>query len=182
MTGVASIAVAAPGTFGRDGAMFEGLLDFVAQLSLVLWTVVVVTVIIRFIGIRIYRRRYRQAVAARVTAHSDAAEPAASHPTAETEAVRPSAGQQGQAEPVAHGPLTAITVAKDAALVPAELIESGLVDVSSTGVFTDTVEVVLLPDKVPSRVTPSSQMPLHPPRSRHPEARSPALATHSGEA
>ncbi|WP_146067357.1 hypothetical protein [Arthrobacter sp. SX1312] len=180
MTSVASIGVAAPGTFGRDGAMFEGLLDFVAQLSLVLWTVVVVTVMIRFVGIRIYRRRYRLAGAAPVD--SVAAEPAASHPTAEIDAIRPTAGQQAQTAPVAHGPLTATTAAKDAALVPAEPVESGLVDVSSTGAFTDAVEVVLLPDSVPSRVTPSVQMPLHPPRSRHPEPRSPALATHSVEA
>jgi len=35
--------------------MFEGLLGFVAQLSMVLWSVVILTAIIRFIGIRIYR-------------------------------------------------------------------------------------------------------------------------------
>ena len=36
MTHLQSVAVTAQATFGRDGAMFEGLLDFVAQLSLVL--------------------------------------------------------------------------------------------------------------------------------------------------
>jgi hypothetical protein len=56
MTHMPSVAVAAEATFGRDGAMFEGLLGFVAQLSLVLWGVVIFTVIIRFVGIRIYRR------------------------------------------------------------------------------------------------------------------------------
>ncbi|WP_043445211.1 hypothetical protein [Arthrobacter sp. L77] len=182
MTGMAGVSVAAPGTFGRDGAMFEGLLDFVAQLSLVLWTVVIVTVIIRFIGVRIYRRRSRPAVPATVTANSVATETVASHPTDEADAVRPTAGQQGQSEPVARGPLTTVTAAKDPALVPAELIGSGPVDVSPTGVPTDTVEVILLPDKVSSRVTPSVQMPLHPPQGRHPEARSPALATQSVEA
>ncbi|WP_247829019.1 hypothetical protein [Arthrobacter antioxidans] len=182
MTSTAGVSVAAPGTFGRDGAMFEGLLDFVAQLSLVLWTVVIVTVIIRFIGIRIYRRRSRPAVAATVTANSVATDSVASRPTDETDVVRPTAGQQGQAEPVARGPLTTVTATKDPALVSAELIESGPVDVSSTGVSTETVEVVLLPDKVSSRVTPSVQMPLHPPHGRHPEARPPALATHSVEA
>jgi hypothetical protein len=48
--------VVAQATFGRDGAMFESLLGFVAQLSLVLWGLVVFTAIIRFVGIRIYRR------------------------------------------------------------------------------------------------------------------------------
>lgn len=56
MTHIASAAVAAEATFGRDGAMFESLLGFVAQLSLVLWGVVMLTAVIRFVGIRIYRR------------------------------------------------------------------------------------------------------------------------------
>lgn len=56
MTHIHTIAITAEPTFGRDGAMFEGFLDFVAQLSLMLWSMVVLTVIIRFVGIRIYRR------------------------------------------------------------------------------------------------------------------------------
>ena len=56
-------AVPAQATFGRDGAMFESLLGFVAQLSLVLWTVVTLTVVIRFVGIRFYRRAARRALA-----------------------------------------------------------------------------------------------------------------------
>jgi len=47
--------------------MFESLLGFVAQLSLVLWSVVTLTVIIRFIGIRFYRRAARRALT-RITA------------------------------------------------------------------------------------------------------------------
>lgn len=43
-------------TFGRDAAMFESLLGFVAQLSVVLWAVVLFTLVIRFIGIFMYRR------------------------------------------------------------------------------------------------------------------------------
>lgn len=60
-----AVAAAVPGqaTFGRDGAMFESLLDFVAQLSLVLWSVVTLTVVIRFVGIRFYRRAARRALA-----------------------------------------------------------------------------------------------------------------------
>ncbi|WP_426763813.1 hypothetical protein ACP3TD_15105 [Pseudarthrobacter sp. 1G09] len=60
-----SFAVPAQATFGRDGAMFEGLLDFVAQLSLVLWGLVVFTVVIRFVGVGMYRRgATRRALAA----------------------------------------------------------------------------------------------------------------------
>jgi multisubunit Na+/H+ antiporter MnhC subunit len=43
--------------------MFESLLGFVAQLSLVLWSVVTLTLVIRFIGIRFYRRAARRALA-----------------------------------------------------------------------------------------------------------------------
>jgi len=43
-------------TFGRDGAMFESLLAFVAQLSIALWSLVLLTAVIRSVGIRIYRR------------------------------------------------------------------------------------------------------------------------------
>lgn len=43
-------------TFGRDAAMFESLLGFVAQLSVVLWATVILTLVIRFIGIFMYRR------------------------------------------------------------------------------------------------------------------------------
>lgn len=65
MRGIESFAVPAQATFGRDGAMFEGLLDFVAQLSLVLWGLVVLTVVIRFVGVGLYRRgATRRALAA----------------------------------------------------------------------------------------------------------------------
>lgn len=43
-------------TFGRNAAMFESLLSFVAQLSVVLWAVVILTLVIRFIGVFMYRR------------------------------------------------------------------------------------------------------------------------------
>ncbi|MEV8039459.1 hypothetical protein [Arthrobacter sp. NPDC080082] len=54
-----AIAVPAETTFGRDGALFEALLAFVAQMSLVLWALVIFTVLIRFVGIRVYRRAAR---------------------------------------------------------------------------------------------------------------------------
>ncbi len=43
-------------TFGRDEAMFEGLLAFVAQLSVALWALVILTLVVRFVGILLYRR------------------------------------------------------------------------------------------------------------------------------
>jgi hypothetical protein len=48
--------VPAQATFGRDSALFEGLVDFVAQLSVGLWALVVLTVVVRFVGIWMYRR------------------------------------------------------------------------------------------------------------------------------
>ncbi|MFC4395096.1 MULTISPECIES: hypothetical protein [Micrococcaceae] len=69
-------AVPAQATFGRDGAMFESLLGFVAQLSLVLWSVVTLTVVIRFIGIRFYRRAARRALARIAAANASAPGPA----------------------------------------------------------------------------------------------------------
>jgi hypothetical protein len=58
-----AIAVPAETTFGRDGALFEALLAFVAQMSLVLWALVIFTVLIRFVGIRVYRRAARRGAA-----------------------------------------------------------------------------------------------------------------------
>jgi hypothetical protein len=62
-TTAAESAVLAAPTFGRDGVMFQNLLEFVAQLSLVLWSVVIVTVVIRFVGVRIYRPRHARRTA-----------------------------------------------------------------------------------------------------------------------
>lgn len=57
MTQVGSVVtVTGQVTFGRNAAMFENLLGFVAQLSVVLWAVVALTLVIRFIGIFMYRR------------------------------------------------------------------------------------------------------------------------------
>jgi hypothetical protein len=50
-----NVTVSAQATFGRDGAMFDSFVGFIAQLSLVLWVLVVFTMIVRFVGIRIYR-------------------------------------------------------------------------------------------------------------------------------
>ncbi len=50
-----NVTVSAQATFGRDGAMFDSFVGFIAQLSLVLWVLVALTMIVRFVGIRIYR-------------------------------------------------------------------------------------------------------------------------------
>lgn len=64
MTGLLpAVAVPTETTFGRDGALFEALLGFVAQMSLVLWALVIVTVLFRFVGIRVYRRAARRGAA-----------------------------------------------------------------------------------------------------------------------
>lgn len=82
MMHIESAAVSAQVTFGRDGAMFEGLLGFVAKLSLVLWTLVLLTLVVRFVGIRIYRhgaarRGVVEPVAPSVATAPEAAAPAA---------------------------------------------------------------------------------------------------------
>lgn len=51
---VTGLAVAEQAPLGQRGTMFEDLLGFVAQLSMVLWSLVILTTIIRFIGIQKY--------------------------------------------------------------------------------------------------------------------------------
>ncbi|MCJ8504329.1 hypothetical protein MRU69_05610 [Kocuria flava] len=50
------VALTGQATFGRDAAMFERLLGFVAELSVVLWSLVALTLAIRFVGVLVYRR------------------------------------------------------------------------------------------------------------------------------
>ncbi|THJ67358.1 hypothetical protein E8P82_04420 [Arthrobacter echini] len=63
MTHLGGVPLRSQETFGRDGAMFESLLGFVAELSIVLWSLVILTVLLRFVGVRIYRRGARSAPA-----------------------------------------------------------------------------------------------------------------------
>ena len=84
-------------TFGRDGAMFEGLLGFVAQLSVALWSLVILTAVIRFVGMRIYRH----AAARRALVEPEAAPIAAVPATAVTSAKVPlGAPRARRAEPL----------------------------------------------------------------------------------
>jgi hypothetical protein len=101
MTPIGSVAVTAQVTFGRDGAMFEGLLGFVAQLSVVLWCLVVFTAVIRFVGIRIYRRAARAALNEKVAPTATASQPTGAVTNASLgEGLRPALAPAGVAAPV----------------------------------------------------------------------------------
>jgi hypothetical protein len=50
--------VVAAETFGRDAVMFQDLLSFMTVVSLVLWAVVLLTAVVRFVACHmVYRRR-----------------------------------------------------------------------------------------------------------------------------
>lgn len=127
MTHVESVAVTAEVTFGRDGAMFESLLGFVAQLSAVLWGLVFVTAIIRFVSIPIYRRGAARTALVETAAPS-AVVPATVVPTTAgvIDLVQPAAGQDGRpadAGQVGLGPFGSTPAEKDGVPVPAELVD-----------------------------------------------------------
>lgn len=103
-----SVTVAEQATFGRHGAMFEGVLGFVAQLSLVLWGLVVLTTVIRFIGIHNYRH-----IATRTTLDEIAAPNAAVSP----------AGWSSDSALVRLGLIEPDAAERDTVLTPAELVE-----------------------------------------------------------
>ena len=44
-------------TFGRDAAMFQDLLSFMASFSMALWVLVLVTAVVRFVACRLLYRR-----------------------------------------------------------------------------------------------------------------------------
>ena len=187
MTRIESVAVAAQSTFGRDGAMFESLLDFVAQLSLVLWILVTLTAVMRFVGIRIYRRS--AARIARVETVAPAAPvSAAAVPTTtpEIDLVQPAAGQLTDGGLVRLGVFGSTAAEKDALLVPAEPVGGELSDVMTTDAVTNsTFGEVLQPAEAPAAGTASVKLPRHAPRNRRAEHRSaahvPALAANSTE-
>ncbi len=57
MTGL-PVDVLAAETFSRDAAMFQGLLAFMTRASLVLWGIVALTLLLRFVAVNlVYRRR-----------------------------------------------------------------------------------------------------------------------------
>jgi hypothetical protein len=68
-----AVTVTGQVTFGRDAAMFESLLGFVAELSVALWAVVLLTLVIRFIGVFMYRRGAARRASAGAVASSKTA-------------------------------------------------------------------------------------------------------------
>lgn len=163
-------AMPAQATFGRDTAMFEGLLDFVAQLSVGLWGLVILTVVFRFVGMWLYRRG--AARRSRI-----AALPAAA-------AVVPTAVPATTAASATMGPVPATTAAKDA--VPATLaakdaVHSVRTDVAPNAAF----DQGLRPAEMPVAVATSLKMPRRAFRHWRGEPRSaahlPALAANSTE-
>ncbi|WP_297368129.1 hypothetical protein [Cryobacterium sp.] len=111
----------AQSTFGRDGAMFDGLLGFVAQLSVGLWGLVILTVIMRFVGMWIYRHAAARKAAVQTEATPSTEIPAA---VAVTDKVPAGARRNQRVERVtaAHVPARAERMA--AAQVPAHTTDS----------------------------------------------------------
>ena len=99
-------AVTAQSSFGRDGAMFEGLLGFVAQLSVALWGLVVLTAVLRFVGIRIYRHAAARKALVTSEAAPTADVPAVTAPVAAPVTVPIGAPRYRRAEPqhAGHAP------------------------------------------------------------------------------
>lgn len=180
MTHIETVAVTAQATFGRDGAMFSGLLGFVAQLSVVLWGLVILTAVIRFVGIRIYRSGGARTADVGTVAPA-AARPAAAGPraTAETSLVQPAASQLPDA---GLGLFGSAAVEKDALRVPSELV-----DVLRTDAVTNvTFDEDLQPAEAPAAVSASVKVPRRAHRDPRAEPRSAAhvhaFASHSTEA
>ncbi|UTT68667.1 hypothetical protein NMQ03_15725 [Arthrobacter sp. DNA4] len=119
VTNLGTFAVPAGTTFGRDGAMFEGLLAFVAQMSLVLWGMVTLTVVIRFIGIRFYRRAARRAMAKMAAAGTAVPAIAVASIDASAAAAAGTAVPDGQSPGTARAAGAAAAQAAAAAVMPA---------------------------------------------------------------
>lgn len=102
-TASAAPALIGLATFAWDGETFGSLLDFVAQLSVVLWSLVLLTAVIRFAGMRIYRGAAARTAlvesAAARTALVESAAPSAAAPTTvgEIKQAHPAVGQLADA-------------------------------------------------------------------------------------
>jgi hypothetical protein len=179
LTGTESVSVLAQATFGRDGAMFESLLDFVAQLSVVLWGLVIFTVVIRFVGVGIYRRGARRRAARSALAETMA-----------TSAAVPAAAVPAAAVPAAAVPTPAAVIdlvqpaagqLASAVLVPAELVEVR----TANSVANTTFNEVLQPAEAPAAVATSVKVARRATHKWHTDARSTApvhaLASNSSE-
>ncbi|ACL40762.1 hypothetical protein Achl_2797 [Pseudarthrobacter chlorophenolicus A6] len=148
MRDIESFAVPAQATFGRDGAMFEGLLDFVAQLSLVLWGLVVLTVVIRFVGVGLYRRGATRRALAAALAPPVLTSVVIAPPALAPEALSPEAPAPGALMPagLTPGPVAATDTT-------AQRPQAGLVDVmAADATFRDDLQPAEAPAAVPAPV------------------------------
>lgn len=170
MTHIVS-AVPAQATFGRDTAMFEGLLDFVAQLSVGLWGLVILTVVFRFVGIWMYRRGAARRSRVAALAAAAAVVPAVVPSTTAT-----------------MDPLPATMAAKEA--VPATLAAKDAVhavrtDVAPNAAFDAAFDQGMQPAEQPAAVATSMKVARRAFRHWRGEPRSaanlPALAANSTE-
>lgn len=194
MRHIGSAALTAPATFGRDGAMFESLLGFVAQLSWVLWGLVILTAVIRFVGIRVYRRGAARTAPVAARAPS-AAVPALVVPTTAdvVDLVQPAAGQLTDTGLVGLDPFGSTEAEKDAVPVQAEfvLVPAELKVLTTDAVTNATFEEVQQPAAAPAAVATSVNVTRRAVRSRRAAhlsaeprsaAHQPALASNSVEA
>jgi type IV secretory pathway TrbD component len=159
-TGNESVTLIAQATFGRDSAMFEGLLGFVAQLSVVLWGLVLLTVVVRYVGVGMYRRGARRRAALAAVAE----------PAALAEAVVPSPAVPAAAVPT----ITAVL----------DLVQPAAAQL--TDAVASTFGEVLQPAEAPVAVAGSANAQGHAHRNwrseSHNTAHLPALASNSTEA
>lgn len=170
------VALIAQATFGRDSAMFEGLLGFVAQLSVGLWALVILTVVMRFVGVGMYRRGARRRAARAALAETVA--PIAAVPAAAV----PSAVVPTAAVPTAVVPTTTAVI---------DLVQPAAVQLTAalqlTGSVTNaTFDELLRPASAPAAVASSMPVARLGSRNWRSEPRSaaqlPALASNSTEA
>ncbi|MFC8411612.1 hypothetical protein [Arthrobacter sp. NPDC057259] len=175
-----AIAVPAETTFGRDGALFEALLGFVAQMSLVLWALVIFTVLIRFVGIRVYRRAARRGAARQAAVVAPVDSPADLLPPAVTavidaavDAAQPAVSAVIDAAvdliqpPEARPATVAASVAPVAAALPAEDPRGAGMPPAVPAPFPATAAPALAAHGAGAAIT----LPYRRPRDRHATAR-----------
>lgn len=180
MTHIESVAVTAQATFGRDGAMFESLLGFVSQLSVVLWSLVILTAVIRLVGIRIYRGGAARRALVETVAPSAAAQAAAVPTTmAEIDLVQPAAGQLTDAGLVRLGLFGSTAAEKHAVLVQAELVDVLTTDAVTNATFNECLQPAGAPAAVAASVKVSRRAPRNLRAEPRPAAHVPALAANS---
>ena len=93
--------VVAAQTFGREDAMFQGLLSFMASLSLILWALVLLTAVVRFLACHVLYRRRRVPAVLPTPARTVLTSPAPAVLAATTDAALTSRGAEESSQYVA---------------------------------------------------------------------------------